>query len=105
MEKKKEKGALSDLYLVRIVSSNTFAYVMFALALIACFYTIYNVEDYQQKVNNHWMSYIDQECFCMESETNDIPDVEFEWQTPKDMIDNYGEPAYNTTIGGIQEWK
>jgi hypothetical protein len=90
---KEKEDSFSQI--VAIVSDNKFAYACFAVSLIICFYTIYNVEDYQQRINNQWMNFINENCYCS---ANFNPNVSFKLMTPKEMIDSIGESNYNTTI-------
>jgi predicted membrane protein len=90
-EEKKEKKSL----FFRIVSSNLYAYLSFVIALLVCFYTIYNVEDYQQKIKNEWIKYLNSECTC-NGELN-INTVEFELMTPGEIIKDFGKDKYNET--------
>ena len=96
MDSKPKKETTVDVScIVKFIASNWYSYAMFALALLVCFYTLYNVEDYQQKINNKWMLFINDHCSCSAYYK---PDTEFGLQTPGDMIKNYGKSNYNTSI-------
>jgi hypothetical protein len=99
--KKKEEKTITLSNIVAFMRSNMYSYIMFALALLACLYTLYNVEDYQQKVNNKWMEFISESCSCSNYYK---PNVTFKLATPRDMIDNYKRSNYNESVyfvGGV----
>ena len=95
MPKKKKEKEVNFSHVVSFLSSNFYAYLCFFVALIICFYTIYNVEDYQQKINSKWMNFISERCSCS---AHYKPDVEFKLQNPVNMIVNYGKSNYNKTV-------
>jgi len=99
MEKKERVKKEEVVDVVGFVRSRLFSYIMFTLSLIVCFYTIYNVQDWQMKIDDAWIGIINEHCSCSSFYK---PNISFVLQTPKEMIESSDREFNNTLcfIGG-----
>ena len=70
IKKEEGEGEKVDLSIItktilKYITSDKFAIVLFLIALLACAYTVLTVEDYKAKINNHWAKQFKElNCVC-----------------------------------------